>query len=400
MLYPLIGDAKDGGRTLLPAVAQLGSEKFVLEFDDLAGEYQQFHVKILPFTSDWQPQNLSELEYLPEYNDFIINDYQVSQGTKVHFYHYRVELPPVKIAGNYLVVAFREQGVSRTRNRNNSQLDYILSKRCLVYENRINCAATVGVAQDPSKRLTHQQIDLEIAYGNYPIIAPRDELKIVIRQNYRWDRTIQNLKPTSIDEIQQKMTFQFFNNENLFPANNEFRYFDNRSAYNRGMFVQKIIRGKEDEAYLSPAENRSEFAYIEMTDFNGMYVVDNIEEMNDATGADYNMVTLGLKSHELEDGKKVFINAAFNNWRLDKDSEMKYEAEFGGYVGKMYLKQGIYNYNFIVQDQTTKKLDEEYFEGNHSETENAYEVIVYHKPFGSRAEQVISYRLVEFNKRK
>ena len=390
MLYPLIGDPKDGGRTLNPAVAQIGTEHFVLEFDDLSLKNEQFHAQFIPCNAEWQQSDISDIEILGEYNDFIINDYQVSQGTKVPFYHYRLELPLLKIAGNYLLIVYRE------RNKK----DLILSKRCMVYQNRIGCLATVNFAQDPAKRKTHQQIDLEISYGGYPIISPRDELKIVIRQNYRWDKTIKNLKPTSVDEIQQKLEYRFFDNENVFVAGNEFRYFDARSTYSRGMYIDHFERGKEDEVFVSPAHDRSDLAYIEMTDFNGLYIIDNADTFDDNTGADYNLVHFALKSPELEGEKKVFVNASFNNWQLNKANLMEYNNDFGGYLGTFELKQGIYNYDFVVQDEATKKLDEEYFEGNFSDSENAYEVIIYHKPFGSRAEQIVGYRLVEFNKKR
>ncbi len=390
LLYPLVGDANDAARNLNPPVIQLQDSKNLwLEFDDLKANYEQFHVKILSCTMDWKQSILSEIEYMPEYNDLIINDYRVSQNTKVPFYHYKIEIPKMLLSGNYLLVVWRDRRKD----------DIIISKRFMVYENRVGANGNVRQAQAPSKNKTHQQLDFAINFGGYSLMSPRDELKIMIRQNYRWDKTAKNLKPFSVDESSKKLEFRFFEDENTFPAGNEFRFFDARSTYNRGLFVERIHRGKEDDMWISPQYNRSEFAYLESNDFDGTFVIDNREGSNGETEADYIHTTFQLKSHELEANEKVFVNAGFNDWRLDKRNEMVYDNDFGGYLATILLKQGVYNYNFVVQ-KGNNAPDEVYFEGNFAETQNTYEIFVYHRPVTARCEKLVGYRVIDFNKRR
>ncbi len=84
LLYPLLGEAHDAARSLSPPVLSLNDSKNLwLEFDDLNADYEQYHVKILHCTYDWKQSVLSEIEYMPEYNDLIINDYQVSSTTSI-----------------------------------------------------------------------------------------------------------------------------------------------------------------------------------------------------------------------------------------------------------------------------------------------------------------------------
>ncbi len=44
--------------------------------------------------------------------------------------------------------------------------------------------------------------------------------------------------------------------------------------------------------------------------------------------------------------------------------------------------------------------NETLIEGNYSDTENDYEILVYHRPPASRADQLVGYRRIGYNKRK
>lgn len=388
-LYPLVGNVDDPAKSLNPPVVQLNDNNSLwLEFDDLNPTYQQYHVKILHCGMDWKQSVLSEIEYMPEYNDLIINDYQVSQNTKVPFYHYKIELPKVLLSGNYLVVVWKD------RRRD----DIMLSRRFMVYENGVSSMATVRQAQNPAKYKTHQQVDLQVNYGAYSVMSPRDEFKIIIRQNYRWDKVVKNLKPFSVNNSTNQLDFRFFDDENTFPGTNEYRFFDSRSTYTRGLFIDKIQRGKEDDMWVSLQRDRSKTVYIESNDFDGMYIIDNRDGSRSETEADYIFMTFALKTDELTPNEKVYVNGSFNDWRLDKNNEMKYDNDFGGYTGTIQLKQGVYNYDFVVVKDG--KPDEAFYEGNFAETENTYEIFIYHKPVTARSEKLVSYKLVDFNKRR
>ena len=70
-------------------------------------------------------------------------------------------------------------------------------------------------------------------------------------------------------------------------------------------------------------------------------------------------------------------------------------AEKGVYEKTLFLKQGYYNYSYVstgVQDDNT--FSYENTEGNHWGTENSYSVLVYYRPFGARADELIGYASV------
>ncbi|OYU64506.1 MAG: hypothetical protein CFE22_18400, partial [Cytophagaceae bacterium BCCC1] len=67
-----------------PAVLNRNSPNsfLILEFDDLRAKYASFSAKIIHCDYDWKKSNLAEMEYLEGFNEFYINNYDVSQNTK------------------------------------------------------------------------------------------------------------------------------------------------------------------------------------------------------------------------------------------------------------------------------------------------------------------------------
>lgn len=386
LLYPQVKSPEDPSNALNPAVVPFqDNTPLVLEFDLLSERYVNYRAKIFHCNTDWSPSVLSEVEYLPEYNDFPITDYQQAFGTKVPYYHYRFEAPQVKLPGNYLLVVHRD----------GNPKDYVISRRFMVYQNRVNIAGRVSYSANVQQRNTHQQVDFELSYGGYQILNPREDLKVMIRQNFRWGKVLTNLKPFNVRDFEQKIQYNFFNLENTLPGGNEYRMFDARSYQTKMTNVARIERNTDQNtlilSYDTPQQNR---AFVDMNDFNGMYVVDNYETNRGATEADYVRVVFSLKMPEVE-GKNIYINGPFNDWRIGPSNRMNYLADLQMYQGTLLLKQGIYNYNYLTEDLLTKDKSEAYLEGSHSQTHNTYEILVYHRPLGARADQLVGYRIVE-----
>ena len=67
--------------------------------------------------------------------------------------------------------------------------------------------------------------------------------------------------------------------------------------------------------------------------------------------------------------------------------QLHYDAEKDIYRGKVYLKQGFYNYKFAVK--RSGKEDYNSIGGNHYQTENNYTIIAYYRPVGELYDKVI-----------
>jgi len=283
------------------------------------------------------------------------------------------------------------------RNRNN----ITFTRRFSTYQNKIAVMAGVRFSSDPARQFSDQQIDLSISYKGYQVISPQDDFKVVIRQNYRDDRVIRGLKPTNVQAFDQVLQYRLIDLSNTMPGGNEFRFFDTRTVLSRANYIDRIDRNADHNvAYVQVDKPRSQGAYIQSDDFDGMFVIDQRETGNGQTNADYIETVFTLKIPELT-GVDVYVNGAFNFWRLDDRNRMAYDAILEAYRASIFLKQGVYNYDYAIQTTTGQpKVDESYIEGNYSSTENDYEVFVYHRPPAARADQLIAYQRVGVNKRK
>lgn len=400
LLYPVLGsDVTDPAQTLNPPVIdQSVQTPLMLEFDDLTADYRPFRAKFVHCNADWQESILNDIEFTYEYNDYPIQDYQISLNTKIPYYHYRFPIPKMKLPGNYVLIVYNE--------RNPRQIYF--SRRFMAYTNRVSVAPTVQFANDPQLRFTDQQINFDISYRGYPLISPQDDLKIVIRQNYRDDRVITGLRPNNVRVFDNLLEYRLFDLKNTFPGGNEYRYFDTRTVLSRGNYIERVERKEEkNSAFVQTDGPRSMGAYVQTDDFNGQYVIDQLETRIGATQSDYVTTVFTLRMDEIAN-VELFVNSAFNFWRLDDLNRMSYVPEARAYQAEILLKQGVYNYNYSVKGipppvtRSGMNLtgNETLIEGNYSDTENDYELFVYHRPPASRADQLIGYRRLGYNKRK
>jgi hypothetical protein len=393
LLYPAInGDLNTPGRLLNPPVIENTADSpLVLEFDDLTGDYRPFRARLVHCNADWQKSVLNDIEFTFEYNDYPITDYQVSLGTKVQYYHHRFPVPKVKLPGNYILVVVDE--------RNPRKL--ILSRRFSTFQNKVVVGATVQFSVSPERQFRDQQVDLVLSYKNYQVISPQDDFKIIIRQNYRDNKIITNLKPTNVRVFDQVLEYRLFDLSNTIGGGNEYRFFDTRTVISRANYVDRIVpREDKTTAYINMDQPRSVGAYLMFDDFNGRYVIDHRETGNGSVSADYIETVFTLRTPEVPDGE-VYVNGGFNSWRLDDRNRMTYDPAQGSYRASILLKQGVYNYDYAIARQSPQPfVDESLLEGNYSQTENDYEVFVYHRPPAGRADQLVSYRKVNFGRRR
>jgi Domain of unknown function (DUF5103) len=122
----VFGHRQTEGDQLLSAVAPLGQNDLVLQFDDLRNDFNRYYAKVIHCHYDWSPSTLRDLDYLMDYNEFPILDYSFSNNTLLPYVHYEIALPQVKIPGNYLVLVYRDGDTS----------DIILTHRFMIYDTR------------------------------------------------------------------------------------------------------------------------------------------------------------------------------------------------------------------------------------------------------------------------
>jgi hypothetical protein len=373
-----------------PPIVSLGQPfPLQLEFDDITKQTDRYYYRIIPCDRDWNVVNLNDSEFLREFiNDYLITGYVMSFNTRVKYVHYIFQVPKVKLSGNYLVMVYR----------NGNPDDIVLTRRFLVYENRVGISANVRISVGVEERFTHQQVDFTISYGSYPyIFNPLQEVKVVVRQNNRWDNALTTLKPLYVKETEKMLDYNFFNLENNFPGGKEFRMFDCRKVRTNSINIEKTDFSPTDiDVYLMREKSRNGQSYTNYFDADGRFVVANNEVGGAYNDPDYVNVNFDLKLSEMPFGS-VYLLGFFNDWKIDPKYKLQYDSESETYKAKILLKQGYYNYIYAVKGIKDIKSDELALEGSSYQTENIYEIIVYHKPIGSRSDLIVGYYSVKFN---
>ena len=366
-----------------PVISIGQNPRAVLEFDELSESQQRFRVKLVHCDVNWQPSNLADIQFLHDYNEFFITDARPSGNTKVMFFHYRFVIPTVKISGNYLVVV------------SNQDESFALTRRLMVYENQVAANLRPVLSAGVSERFTMQQVNFDVMFPRYELVNPAVEVKVILRQNHRWDNAKYNIRPTFVHDAQRRLEYTFFDARNSFPGLNEYRVFDTRSLRYTGFNLAAINRDvSPTEALLSPQQSRADEAYARYPDINGKCLYDNREFGNGNVEADYAWVNFQVKA-PVEAPGGVYVFGQLSDWKLQPEFKLKYDEAKGMYTGRALLKQGYYNFHLGVQ--TASGLDIKYFENSYADTENIYDLLVYYRPPGGRADLLIGYASVNVN---
>ena len=368
-----------------PSVVQLGkTSNLLLEFDAVEKEFVQYNVKIIHCNYDWKPSNLQEIQYLNSYNEFQISDYQFSFNALTEYIHYTFRLPQVKMSGNYLLVVFRE----------NNENDIMLTRRFMVYEPKASINYEVSTPMGSRQRRDDHQINFDVAYGGVEVMNPMNEIKILLRQNYRWDNAITDIQPTMVREDQGLLMYESFSDKNIFTASNEFRFFDISSLQYLGPSVGEIEKGTQRfKALLDFDGNRSGMGFSVLNDINGQYYIYNRDMDDGEISGDYVDVYFFLKVDKIP--QDVYVIGDAFDWKLNNETRMEYNEEYESYILKKTLKQGYYNYMYLIPEATNPyKL-----EGNYTETENIYEIFAYFRGGADIADRLIGYTRFVHNER-
>lgn len=374
-----------GGAYDSPSVVNIKNQNLQLSFDDLQQQQESYFARIVHCNYDWSKSKLQDLDFLTQYNEFPINTYAYSVDTHVPYIHYTFTIPPVKLPGNYVLVVYR----------GSDKNDLILSHRFMVYDQRIVFMRDGNQLGAGSLASKNQQINFTVNYKNTEILNPLLDTKVSIRQNQRWDNIAQNVKPSFVREIESELEYRFFENEKMFKGGNEFRFFDLRSLQYPGRNVAHVDKtNKPFEVYLGLDVSRGEQAYAQYDDLNGQFRIDNLDYRNNLY-ANYVHVHFTLQTPKVKGD--VYITGAFNYWNLNSENIMKYDSIKGQYKRDLFLKQGWYDYQYVVKNSN---LSSEYLEGSFYQTENLYEIFFYHRPFYPQADLLIGYLNFEENSRQ
>ncbi|MCC7466660.1 MAG: DUF5103 domain-containing protein [Saprospiraceae bacterium] len=352
----------------------------VLQFDHMGDQLKDYKYTLIHCDSDWQRSDLSDNEYMYGFTDDRITQVQPSFNTLAQYTHYTLGLPNQNIrwtrSGNYILQMF---------DTDDDRL--VLQRRFMVVEPLWRIDAEFVRASKVDKQDTHHEIDFTVIPKGVRVSMPQNDVKAFVLQNGRWDNALGPLKPFITRGDNLVFDYQ---DQIIFPAGKEFRFFDIRSFDYRGEFVRSIVEMPTYfEVTLQPDESRYDRPVIFRPDADGRFVIDNNNANQTLLQCDYAAVLFSLKQNQELDDADVYVFGELSDWQLKPEFKMKYDEQSRVYWCEAWLKQGHYNYQYMVVDTRTGKPDPDGFEGNWFATGNQYTILVYFRPFGARFDRLL-----------
>lgn len=381
---------REGYELSSPIIELNSDEKLKLSFDDLDAELKSYAYIIVHCNADWQPSELLPSEYIKGVQEDYINDYKYSRNTIFKFIHYNVVFPnsnfTITKSGNYLLKVFLDD----TEN-------IIFTKRFMVNENKAVITVDIHRSSNIDDRMYKQEIDFNIQYNTYQITNPYNDLKVSLMQNHRWDNAVNSLKPTFVKD--NELVYDY-GDDNVFPGGNEFRHFDIKNfrfitdrvdsvVFFTPSSSEKGMRG-EAHVYLLPDEKMAFKGYVSKQDINGKRLIRIDGNWDSEVDADYAYVYFSFPYSDLLSKGNVYILGALSDWNFNNNFKMKYNIKKSKFETTLFLKQGYYNYHYVFVEDEKTIGDATLFEGSHSQTENDYTILVYHRSYGDNYDRLIA----------
>ena len=376
------------GFELAPPVIELGAQDpLVLRFDDLQPDPEQLSYTIVHCDAQWKPSDLMTNQYITGTPTDFVSPAEQSRLTLQPFIEYTVEVPNEfmrpAIAGNYLLKVFR----------NNDQEDLLLTRRFLVFEQRVDIQASVQASRDVELRDIAQQVDLTVRYPGVQVTDPFGDISVTILQNMRWDDARTGFKPKFLRDHELVYDHP---KEGLFLGGSEWRVYDLKNTRYVTNEIQRIARSPDglEEVFLLPDQKRNIRVYVEEPDLNGKHFVRNDQMDGDPLGADHTWVDFTLKLDGPVSSGDIYVYGGFSDFQCQKEYRMVWMPDLKAYTLRAKIKQGFVNYCYAYLPAGAEKPDLTTIEGSHFQTENDYLVLVYVKDYALRCDRLVGLRFL------
>lgn len=372
-----------GDQETLPLYKLNSADRLELHFDDMDANVKSYYYTYQLCDYNWQPVNISAFDFIKGFTQQRITNYRFSSIAYTRYTHYQAVLPdnnsvPSK-SGNYLLKVYLDGDTSKT----------VFTRALLVLDPKAQVSAQVIQPFSPQLYNTHQRLKFTVNVQGLNSFDANRQVKVRVLQNYRWDIAQgESVMPTFV-----RGNMLEYNTENsfIFPGGKEWRWLDLRSL----RLLSDRIDRKEDkktsvDIYMKPDVDRSGQRYIYYKDMNGLYWCTTYESINPYWQGDYATVHFSFvppTQTEYKD-KDLYLTGQLTNYEYTDANKMVFNAEKNMYEGTQFLKQGYYDYTYMLVDKNDPAQKGE-LEGNYWETENVYTVLIYYKSFTDQSDQLV-----------
>ncbi|MFW5721392.1 MAG: DUF5103 domain-containing protein [Bacteroidota bacterium] len=369
----------DGNELSFPVLDLKSDKKLVLTFDDLDADIKDYYYSIIHCNADWTPSDLDPSEYIDGYFEDQIDQNQSSFNTTVDYTHYTLLLPndyvkPI-LSGNYIIKVYESSNPDKV----------VFTKRFMMVESQTQIEAHIKNMAQSSYFYNDQKLEIKVEYKGTDFYDISQNIKIKILKNFNWKQQLVIDKPDVIRN--NEFTYNDFN-KLKFKGENEFHHFNTKNIHYAGENIQNI--SFVDQMYhfqLAEDKDRTFDDYEYKQDINGQFKVDVTQSNYPQTEADYAYVYFTLNMDAPVQNGDVYVWGALSNYDFTKENKMKYNFEQKAYECRLLLKQGYYNYRYVLVEDN--KPDYTYIDGNHVQTENVFTTLVYYRDFRGNYDRLI-----------
>lgn len=369
-----IGDTAFGQLPILRIGAPLE-----LSFDDIIGDEHDYFYTIEHFNADWTPSQLVKSEYLQGMDNVRILDFENSVSTLQLYTNYRLRIPNQNVkrltkTGNYIVTIFDEEQ------------NPMFSRKFMIYSPQFSVGAQVTRSRDMGYINTKQTLRFFIDGGDQLIINPKRTLKTVLIQNNNLKTAITGIPPQFT--LGNKLEYRY-DQETAFWGGNEFFNFENKDVRAATNMIGQIELKSLYHNYLYTNPSRRNEPYTFNPDINGNFVITTLQGRFPRTEAEYVWIHFSLAYPRLIDEKSIHIYGNFNNYDINETTKLTYNTRSRRYELPYLLKQGFYNYKYVLVNEDGTIDNKNAIGGNYWETENEYQILAYYRRPGGRFDELL-----------
>ena len=373
-----------------PLIELNSREQLLLAFDDLKGGTRNLYYTIEHCDENWNSSNLSPSEYLQGFNEDQIRDYNYSSATIQKYTHYELKFPNStivpKLPGNYILKVYEDDDQSKM----------VLTQRFYILSPKVFVTADIVASTNGALRQTNQKVNFTVDYSTLRVQNPNYDIHTLVMQNRRYETAQTSSQPANIQG-----TRLIYNDINTFDFQglNEFRHFDTRTLKTNTDHVLHIYHDTANTVMLLTDPTIDQPNYSFQYDNDGKFFPGNQDGSDPRTDADYAHIYFTLASAKSPGDGSAYIVGQFNNYRIDDNSKLAYDPADRHFHIQQFLKQGVYDYEYVWVPNNTKQPDNTAFAGSHFETENEYQMLVYYRPAGARWTELVGYSVLTTTKR-
>lgn len=395
--HPIIDEVKtlrvvtDGDFQRLPVIDNTHNSSLQISFDILSDEQYFLQYQVMHCDANWRPDDLSELDYIDGFQPSRVEEVTPSFNTYINYWHYTLSFPNEElrllVSGNYAVI-FHIEG----------DPDTPVAMACFsVTEQKAFVGGEVSGITDIDYRQEHQQLTLQCTWSasQLPYLNPASDLQLIVTQNHRPD-TRRTLSQPS--RMEAGKAYYEHNPALIFEAGNTFRRFEFTDRRYATLGIEQVrFVDPYFEVQIPLQHSRQGAFYLYDRDQHGRYVVNALRVDDVHTEGEYFWADIQLAgAMPSRRGASVYLTGDFTYGELTEPYLMQYDPVLETFHGRVLLKQGHYNFQFLCGEEWTPADPLPVVpstlgpcEGNYYEAHNEYDVYVYYRAPGERYDRLL-----------